>query len=157
MYSSDTFRDRVIAQIELLNNGKPLDAFDEFVADSVTVYDNGALVASNAAEARARQVKALKSATDIKGSIHDLTIADDTEICVFRDKTALGGQGQGPARRHADLAEMARRADRPAAKLRRAQDADPDRGRHPEKPRQPRTAAVTASPPRFLLAPDAAL
>jgi ketosteroid isomerase-like protein len=94
MYSSDTFRDRVIAQIELLNNGKPLDAFDEFVADSVTVYDNGALVASNAAEARARQVKALKSATDIKGSIHDLTIADDTEICVFRDKTALGTKGK---------------------------------------------------------------
>ncbi|SMY06695.1 hypothetical protein [Flavimaricola marinus] len=94
MYSPDTFRDCVISQIDLLSEGKALEAFDQFFSDNVTLYDNGTLIASNAHDGRALQAKTLRSASDIKGSIPDLTIADDTEICVFRDHSSYAGKGK---------------------------------------------------------------
>lgn len=94
MYSPDTFRDCVLAQVDLLTSGQPLDAFDQFYADDVTVYVNNVLIATGTKEARAKQAKSMQSASDIQGQITDLTIAEDTEMCVFRNRTSFA-KGKG--------------------------------------------------------------
>lgn len=79
----------VAAQIQLLNQGKPLEAFDTFFDKDVMMYSNGTLFASGAAEGRARQEPFITAATNIDGQILDLTVNIEQDLCVFRNHSTF--------------------------------------------------------------------
>lgn len=83
------FASDVKAQITLLNEGKPLEAFDQFFAPEGVMFANGAVFANDAAEGRRKQEPFMSAATSIFGNTEDLVLSDDSEICAFRNRTAF--------------------------------------------------------------------
>ena len=79
----------VKAQITLLNEGKPLEAFDQFFAPEGVMFANGAVFASGAAEGRRKQEPFMSAASSIFGNTEDLVLSDDGEICAFRNRTSF--------------------------------------------------------------------
>ncbi|MFT7580616.1 MAG: hypothetical protein ACI9MR_002287 [Myxococcota bacterium] len=83
------FRDAVNSQIALLRAGQPLEAFDRFFAPTGVMLANGAVFASDAAQARQKQEPFMTAAASIAGSIVDLACSDATETCVFRNTSSF--------------------------------------------------------------------
>jgi hypothetical protein len=83
------FLKNVEAQIALLDQGKPLEAFDQFFAANGVMYANGEIFAKDAAEGRRKQEPYMNSATSILGSIVDLVVSSEREICAFRNRTSF--------------------------------------------------------------------
>lgn len=81
------FKERVLAQIEMLNRGKPLEAIDEFFSDDITMYDNDTIFAQGKVESRKKQEPYILSAKEIDGNIEAVKIDMDKEIVIFRNKS----------------------------------------------------------------------
>ncbi|KZK93696.1 MULTISPECIES: hypothetical protein [unclassified Pseudovibrio] len=82
---SNDFVGAMDAQIELLRDGKPLEAFDAFFASSVQMYANDVLFADGAAEGRAKQEPFISAAQSIIGKIEDVVIDEARGLCAFRN------------------------------------------------------------------------
>ena len=82
---SKDFVGTVEAQVELLRDGKPLEAFDVFFASSVQMYANDVLFADGAAEGRAKQEPFISAAQSIIGKIEDVVIDEARGLCAFRN------------------------------------------------------------------------
>ncbi|WIY24489.1 hypothetical protein [Parasedimentitalea psychrophila] len=85
-----SFEDRVLAQVELLGAGLPLEAFDVCFSASGLMFANDVLFASSAEEGRKKQEPFISAATSIHGLITDLRIHVASETCVFRNKSSFG-------------------------------------------------------------------
>lgn len=83
------FKKDIEEQIALLNEGKPLEAFDQFFAAEGVMYANGDVFANDAIEGRRKQEQYINSATSILGKIVDLVVSEKTEICAFRNRTSF--------------------------------------------------------------------
>lgn len=83
------FESHVNQQIALLNEGKPLEAFDQFFDVAGVMYSNGDVFASSAQEGREKQEPFIRTATSIDGNITDLKILVSEEICVFRNQSSF--------------------------------------------------------------------
>lgn len=83
------FEIHVNQQIALLNEGKPLDAFDQFFDISGVMYANGEIFASSAQEGRQKQEPYIRAAASIDGNITDVKILISKEICVFRNQSSF--------------------------------------------------------------------
>jgi hypothetical protein len=83
------FVNAVEEQVALLNEGKPLLAFDRFFAAEGVMHANGIVFAKSAIEGRKKQEPYINSATSIYGSIVDLVVSEENEICAFRNQTSF--------------------------------------------------------------------
>ncbi|SFJ89971.1 hypothetical protein SAMN04488518_101184 [Pseudovibrio ascidiaceicola] len=72
-------------QIELLRDGKPLEAFDVFFASTVQMFANDVLFADGAVEGRAKQEPFISAAQSIIGKIEDVVIDEARGLCAFRN------------------------------------------------------------------------
>ena len=70
-------------QIKLLNKGLPLEAYDLFYDESVKMYSNGTLFASNKKEGRKKQEEFILPCSVIKGKISKKKIDSQKRISVF--------------------------------------------------------------------------
>lgn len=84
-----SFRACVTRQIELLNAGQPLEAFDQFFAADGIMYANDQVFARSAEEGHRKQERYVLAAKLINGLIVDLKLSEANEICVFRNKTSF--------------------------------------------------------------------
>lgn len=87
------FRMHVDAQVALLNDGKPLEAFDRYFAIDGIMYANDEVFARNAAEGRRKQEPYINSAETITGNIVDLVVSEEKGICAFRNRTSFVTKG----------------------------------------------------------------
>jgi hypothetical protein len=87
--SGNLFRLNVEAQIALLNDGNPLEAFDQYFATDGVMYANGEIFAGNAAEGRSKQEPYIAAAASITGKIVDLILSEDKAICAFRNRSSF--------------------------------------------------------------------
>lgn len=87
--AKQAFVEDVEAQIALLNEGKPLEAFDQFFSANGVMYANGVIFAENAVEGRQKQEPYINSATSIFGNVVDLVVSEENEICAFRNRTSF--------------------------------------------------------------------
>lgn len=85
----ELFRTNVDGQIALLNDGKPLEAFDQYFASDGVMYANGEIFARNAAEGRSKQEPYIASASSIIGNIVGLAVSGETEVCMFRNQSSF--------------------------------------------------------------------
>lgn len=83
------FENHVNQQIVLLNEGKPLEAFDQFFDIAGVMYTNGEVFASSAQEGRKKQEPYILAAASIDGNITDVKILASKEICVFRNQSSF--------------------------------------------------------------------
>jgi hypothetical protein len=86
-------RKNVDEQIALLNDGKPLEAFDKYFAAEGVMFANGEIFATNAAEGRSKQEPFITSATSICGKIVDLIVLEEKGVCVFRNRSSFVDSG----------------------------------------------------------------
>lgn len=84
-----SFYDSVTLQIEILQSGEPLEAFDRFFAADGVMYANDIVFARGAKEARHKQETYILSAKSISGLIVGLCTSDVHETCVFQNKTSF--------------------------------------------------------------------
>lgn len=84
-----TFTQSVHAQVALLVDGNPLEAFDQFFAPDGVMYANGERFARSAAEGRRKQEPYILAAKSIVGLIDDLVLIKEHEICAFRNKSSF--------------------------------------------------------------------
>lgn len=89
MHSTPSFRTCVTQQIELLEAGQPLEAFDTFFAADGIMYANDEVFARSAEEGHRKQAPYVGAAKSISGLIVDLAISETDGICVFRNKTSF--------------------------------------------------------------------
>lgn len=87
-----TFENRVEQEINLLNNGKPLEAFNECYSDNVLMYDNDSLFAQNKTEGFSKQEPFISAALEIHGKITDLIVDAINQTVVFRNRTSFIAQ-----------------------------------------------------------------
>ena len=87
------FRMNVNEQIALLNDGKPLEAFDRYFEAGGVMYANGKIFAHDAAEGRRKQEPFIASATSICGKIVDLVLSEGEEVCAFRNQSSFVAPG----------------------------------------------------------------
>ncbi len=91
---SKGFVNAVDAQIELLRDGKPLEAFDRFFDPSVKMFANDVLFANGAVAGRAKQEPFISAAQSIMGKIEDLVIDEVRGLCAFRNLSSfVDGEG----------------------------------------------------------------
>lgn len=83
------FRKNVEGQIDLLNEGKPLEAFDRYFATEGVMYANGDIFARGAAEGRKKQEPYISMAETVTGNIVDLVMSEEKEVCAFRNRTSF--------------------------------------------------------------------
>lgn len=76
-------------QVLLLNQGKPLEAFDRYFAQAVIMIANDTLFATGAQEGRSKQEPYINAAVSISGCITDVTIVADHKLCVFRNRSCF--------------------------------------------------------------------
>ncbi len=92
--TNSSFSDCVDAQVKLLSDGKPLEAFDQYFASDGVMYANDTLFAKDAVEARSKQERYILAAKSIDGEIVDLVVNEDKKLCVFRNLTSfVSGDG----------------------------------------------------------------
>lgn len=91
-------KEAVEAQVALLIDGKPLDAFDAYFGGGVQMFANDVLFAAGAAEGRRKQEPFIAAAVAIEGAVTDVTVAEAENLCVFRNRsrftTADGAEHQ---------------------------------------------------------------
>jgi len=85
----DLFRTCVEGHIALLNDGKPLEAFDRYFSPDGVMYANGEVFARGAAEGRKKQEPYITSAETVAGNIVDLVVSEENEICAFRNRASF--------------------------------------------------------------------
>jgi hypothetical protein len=83
------FEKSVKQQVTLLNEGKPLEAFDQFFDISGVMYANGEVFASSAEEGRKKQEPYIRAAVSIEGKITDVKMLPAKQICVFRNQSSF--------------------------------------------------------------------
>lgn len=71
----------------MLEEGRILEALDQFFADYGVMYANGAVFGEGLAECRKKQEPFIASAVKITGVINGLKIDTHSEFCVFRNQT----------------------------------------------------------------------
>lgn len=81
------FKERVHAEIETLNSGKPLEAIDNFFAEDITMYDNDQLFSKGKTNCRTKQEPFINSAKIVTGIITDILLDTPNEVVIFRNKT----------------------------------------------------------------------
>ena len=86
---SNNFERCVLKQIEFLNAGQPLEAFDAYFSHDGVMFANDVVFASSADEARKKQEPFISAADSISGLITDLKTHLHSETCVFRNKTSF--------------------------------------------------------------------
>ncbi|MEX0298200.1 MAG: hypothetical protein AB3N28_03970 [Kordiimonas sp.] len=74
-------------QIQMLNEGLVLEAFDLYFADYGVMHSNGELFGTGIAECRKKQEPFISTARNVKGEVSDLVIDEKSEFCVFRNTT----------------------------------------------------------------------
>lgn len=84
-----SFRELVLKQVEMLNEGKVLEALDTFFADYGNMYSNGKLFGKGLKECREKQEPFFSSASNVQGAIVDLVLDEKSEFCVFRNQTSF--------------------------------------------------------------------
>lgn len=84
---NNVFEASVQSQIEFLNAGKPLEAFDAYFSAEGVMFANDVVFARGAREAREKQEPFVSAAASISGLITDLRTHVPTQTCVFRNKT----------------------------------------------------------------------
>ena len=88
-------KDNILQQIEMLQEGKVLEALDLYFADFGVMYSNSNEFGKGLVECRKKQEPFLASATNIKGVITDLIIDERDEFCAFRNSTSFtDGEGE---------------------------------------------------------------
>lgn len=87
--SNPSFHDSVNLQVDLLQAGRPLEAFDRFFAADGVMYANDEVFARGAEEGRRKQEPFISLAKSMTGSIVELSISDTYEICTFRNRTSF--------------------------------------------------------------------
>ena len=75
-------------QVEMLNEGKVLEALEEFYAEDCQMYDNDVLFSQNKVESIQKQEKFIKPCTAIEGKISKHIIIDDS-ISVLENQTSF--------------------------------------------------------------------
>ncbi len=92
------FQAAVRDQVALLEEGKPLEAFDCYFDDEGMMFDNDEPFGAGKAECRAKQEPFISRATHIIGNITRCSLDVERAICVFRNQSAFvddtGGQHQ---------------------------------------------------------------
>ena len=78
---------QMLDQVELLNAGKPLAAFDAYFAEDGVMFANDQLFARGAAAARQKQEPFINAARSIAGEITDFQSLPAKEQCVFHNRT----------------------------------------------------------------------
>ncbi len=81
------FLKNISAEIQLLNDGKPLEAIDSFYSDDIIMYDNDQVFADGFTESRSKQEPFIKAAKSISGNIVDLVIDEVNEVAIFLNKS----------------------------------------------------------------------
>lgn len=81
--------DPIHAQIALLREGRPLEAFDTYFDESGVMYANDVVFAIGAAQGRQKQLPFFTSAVSIKGVITDVVVSENKGQCAFRNKTVF--------------------------------------------------------------------
>jgi len=76
-------------QIEMLNKGQVLEAFDLYFAEYGVMHSNGKLFGTGRAECRRKQEIFLENFCHVRGEISDLVIDEKSEFCVFRNTLAF--------------------------------------------------------------------
>ncbi|WP_419901292.1 hypothetical protein [Kiloniella sp.] len=76
-------------QVELLNTGRVLEAFDLFFSDHGEMYENDNLFGHGKIECRKRQEPYINSAKEILGQITDVKIIPLAQICIFRNQSSF--------------------------------------------------------------------
>jgi len=84
-----SFPDAVEAQFDLLQNGEPLEALDQFFAAEGRMYSNDQLFAHGIRQAREKQERYILAAQSISGQIEDLRLLTDKQVCMFRNRTSF--------------------------------------------------------------------
>ncbi len=87
--TSEQFQMCVHGQIALLNEGKPLEAFDRYFAPDGIMFANGLVFATGAKACRRKQEPVIESALSIDGKILDLVISSEKSVCAFRNRTSF--------------------------------------------------------------------
>lgn len=87
--TNTNFETQIQRQIALLNEGKPLEAFDQFFDAAGVMYANGEMFAASAQEGRRKQAPYINAAASIEGNITDLNILAPKEVCVFRNQSSF--------------------------------------------------------------------
>lgn len=82
---SNSFVAATNKQIELLRDGKPLEAFDVFFASTVQMFANDVLFADGAVEGRTKQEPFISAAQSIIGKVEDVVIDEARGLCAFRN------------------------------------------------------------------------
>ena len=82
-------KENILQQIEMLQEGKVLEALDLYFAEFGVMYSNSNEFATGLAECREKQEPFVTSATNIKGVITDLIIDERDEFCAFRNSTSF--------------------------------------------------------------------
>jgi hypothetical protein len=93
-----TFTSALKDQLELLNGGDPLEAFDRYFADVGVMYDNDQLFGVGKVECRSKQEPFISAATSIVGNITRCSFDEEQELCAFRNEStfvdAAGGSSK---------------------------------------------------------------
>jgi hypothetical protein len=84
--SDKSFVDCVELQVDLLNAGRPLAAFDAFFEEWGVMFANDIIFATGRKEERAKQEQFISAALSIQGLTTDLNAIASEEICVFRNR-----------------------------------------------------------------------
>jgi hypothetical protein len=91
----NTFVASLTHQIELLNDGDPLGAFDRYFADDGVMYDNDQVFGVGKVECRGKQEPFISAAACINGNITSCSLDADQGVCAFRNQSAfVDGDGK---------------------------------------------------------------
>lgn len=82
-------KEAVRGQLDLLNAGKPLEAFDAYFADNGIMYDNDEIFAVGKQACRDKQEPFITSAQSIEGNITRCTVDPATGVSVLRNQTSF--------------------------------------------------------------------
>jgi hypothetical protein len=89
-----SFEAAVRDQLALLEQGKPLEAFDRYFDHEGVMFDNDEVFGRGKVECRAKQEPFISSATRIIGKITQRSIDHDLCVCAFRNQsTFVDGSG----------------------------------------------------------------
>jgi len=83
------FRRSVRDQIALLNEGRPLEAFDRYFDDDGVMLDNDKPFGRGKAACRAKQEPFISKARSIVGNITRCSLDVEKTICVFRNQSTF--------------------------------------------------------------------
>lgn len=82
-------KEAVQGQLDLLNAGRPLDAFDSYFANDGIMYDNDNVFAVGKQACRDKQEPFITSAQSIEGNITRCTLDPVAGVSVLRNQTTF--------------------------------------------------------------------